>query len=59
MYSFSNIIAPNLEEYTCNQVVEVEALISTRENNVTAPRGQEVEVETFFKGKFMKASYFY
>lgn len=57
MCSFSNIIAPNLEEYTCNQVVEVEALISSRKNNVTAPRGQEVE--TFFKGKFMKASYFY
>lgn len=29
--------------------------MSTRANKVTAPQGQEVEVETFFKGKLRQA----
>lgn len=46
----------NLDEYTCCWSW---SLISTRANNVTAPQGQEGEVETFFKGKFRQASCFY
>lgn len=33
--------------------------MSTRANKVTAPQGQEVEVETFFKGKLRQASRFF